>query len=102
MIGNTVREVVITLYISQERQRDFDDRTAKIRYAITLLRHPTAWLSYWTHLSVGRGDRESATPFDLLMARFVGDLLTPRGISYVVLGVVAVVAAIYRWHVLSW
>jgi hypothetical protein len=89
--GNTLREVVITLYISNERRLAFESRIAKIKYASELIRHPLVRFGYWTRLSVGKEEKRAATTFDLLMARFIGETLTPKGLAIVIAGVLAVV-----------
>jgi hypothetical protein len=98
MLGTTMREWIVTLYISPERRRLFDSRTAEIKYLLRLLRHPWPWLRYWTQLAFDRASKEEATTFDLIMARLISKAVTLKGIVVIAAGVAAIVALIRGWH----
>jgi hypothetical protein len=94
MVGSTLREMTITLFISEARRAAFEQGWA-YRFWTEFLRHPWKKISFWLRLGVDREDRQKATVFDLYMADFIKSLLTVNGIRWLIAIVVGAILILF-------
>jgi hypothetical protein len=74
VIGSTLRDMTIMLFISEEQRAIFEQRWPYrlwTEFLRDFLRNPVKKIAYWARLGVDREDEEKATTFDLHMAHFI-------------------------------
>jgi len=94
LTGSALRDLTITLYISERRRAAFEQRWV-YRFWVGFLRHPWKKVAYLARLGVDREDRRRATVFDLYMADLLKNLFTANVILRVLKIVLAAIVIVF-------
>jgi len=79
IFGLALREMTITLFVSEHRRAVFEQRWP-YRFWTTFLRHPWKKIGYWARVGVNREDKQEATILDLYMGNLIRSFFTVEGI----------------------
>jgi hypothetical protein len=86
IVGSALREMTITLFVSEARRAAFEQGWA--------YRFWSQKIRFWWRLGVDREDREKATDFDLHMANLIKSVFTVTGIMALI-GIMAGMIGLY-------